>query len=430
MSVAELWKSRSLEDAAGYAAEADPQDLCETVAGLADAHDATFERSLDLVGSHALMSPRARAMLGTGLIDKMRQTGVPGNRVHTGAHWIDRIETIAVELTKRLFGVAYAEVRPLSCALANGLVFAALAERGDTVLAQSRYYGADPSTTPATFGDWFGLEYADLPYDEEQLTVDVERAVDAIQRIKPRLVVFGSGFILFPYPVKELKKAAQSVGATVFYDGAHAVGLTGGGQYQDPIAEGADVVTGSVPKTLCGPTGGIILSNDPEIGAAVENMTGRIISSYPNNHLAALAITLAEMLRFGKVYARDVVLNAQALARALDEQGFTVLGKNRGYTQSHLLLLDVGTRDAVESVKTIETAGMFATPLRLPTGSPLKGIRLGTASVTRRGMGEGEMTEIASFIGRVLRDGEAPAVVAKDVAALASGFTKTHYCFD
>ena len=264
MSVEKLWGARSLEDARGYAAEADPRHLCDTITGLTDAHEATFERSLDLVGSHALMSPRARAMLGTGLIDKMRQTGLPGNRVHAGAHWIDRIETIAVGLAKRLFGVAYAEVRPLSCALANGLVFAALAKRGDTVLAQTRVYGADPSTGPDAFGDLFGLEYADLPYDETQLTVDVERAVEAIRRIKPRLVVFGSGFILFPYPVEELKKAAKSVGATVFYDGAHAVGLTGGGQYQDPIAEGADVVTGSVPKTMCGPTGGIILTNDPE----------------------------------------------------------------------------------------------------------------------------------------------------------------------
>ena len=430
MSAAELWGSRSLEDAVEYAAEADPRHLCDTIAGLTDAHEVTFERSLDLVGSHALMSPRARAMLGTGLIDKMRQTGLPGDRVHAGAHWIDRIETIAVTLAKRLFGVAYAEVRPLSCALANGLVFAALARRGDTVLAQTRFYGADPSTTPDTFGDLFGLEFAELPYDEAQLTVDVERAVEAIQRIKPRLVVFGSGFILFPYPVEELKKAAASVGATVFYDGAHAVGLTGGGQYQDPIAEGADVVTGSVPKTMCGPTGGIILSNDPEIGEAVQDTTGRIVSSYPNTHLAALAITLAEMLQFGKDYAKDVILNAQTLARALDEQGYTVLGKNRGFTQSHLVLLNVGTEDATEAVKRIEAAGMFATPLRLPAGSPLTGIRLGTASVTRRGMGEGEMTEIASFMGRVLRDGEEPAVVAKDVTELASAFTKTHYCFD
>ena len=180
MSVAELWRSRSLEDAAAYANEADPRDLCDTLADMTGAHEATFERSLDLVGSHGLMSPRARAMLGTGLIDQMRQAGLPGNRVHAGSYWIDRIETVAVALAKRLFGVAYAELRPLSCALANGFVFAALARRGDKILAQTRYHGADPSTMPDTFGELFGHEFADLPYDETRFTVDVERAVEAI----------------------------------------------------------------------------------------------------------------------------------------------------------------------------------------------------------------------------------------------------------
>ena len=108
------------------------------------AHEATFERSLDLVGSHGLMSPRARAMLGTGLIDQMRQAGLPGNRVHAGSYWIDRIEIVAVALAKRLFGVAYAELRPLSCALANGFVFAALARRGDKILAQTRVSRSRP----------------------------------------------------------------------------------------------------------------------------------------------------------------------------------------------------------------------------------------------------------------------------------------------
>ena len=423
------WRTQTLDDAAAYAVEADPLEVCETIAGMAAAHDATFDRSLDLVGSHGLMSPRARAMLGTGLIDKMRQTGRPGGRVHAGSFWIDHIETIAEALAKRLFGVAFAELRPLSCALANGFVFAALAKRGDTILAQTRLHGADPSTIPGTFGALFGHEYADLPYDDANLTIDVDRAVEAIRSVAPRLVVVGSGFMLFPFPVAALKAACTEVGATLFYDGAHAGGLTAGSRFQDPIADGADVVTGSLPKTVCGPTGGMILSNDPEIGAAVAEMTGRITSSYPNSHLAALAVTFAELTHFGKDYANAVVANAQVLAGALDHEGFRVLGKSRGFTESHLVLFDV-EGDAPSAARGLDAAGLFTTALRLPGGSPLVGLRVGTASVTRRGMGPGEMRAIARFIRRVLFEGETPARVGRDVAALASAFTRVHYCFD
>ena len=429
MSVIELWRTGSLEEAADYAREADPRDLCDTIEGLTEQHDASFDRHLDLVGSHGLMSPRARAMLGTGLIDKMRQAGNPGGRVHAGGEWIDRIEVMAAELAKRLFRVRYAELRPLSCALANGIVFGALARRGDKILAQTRFHGADPSTTPQTFGRLFGHEYLELPYDETRLTADAERAADAIRRERPRLVVIGSGYILFPYPVGALKEAAKSVGATVFYDGAHAMGLSAGGQYQDAVAEGADVVTGSTPKTFCGPTGGIIVTNDPEIADATTKLTSQLLSSYPNNHMAALAVTLSEMLAFWKDYARDVVANAQALARALDEEGVPVLARELGYTRSHLLLFEPGPRDATEAVKRLEAAGLFATPIRLPPGSPLKGVRMGTASVTRRGMGVDEMTVIATFIRRVVLDGESPEAVGRDVSALARAFNKVHYCF-
>ena len=124
--------------------------------------------------------------------------------------------------------------------------------------------------------------------------------------------------------------------------------------------------------------------------------------------MASLAVTLAEMLAFWKDYARDVVANAQALARALDAEGVPVLARDQGHTRSHLILFEPGTRDATEAVRLLEAAGLFATPVRLPTGSPLKGIRMGTASVTRRGMGTGEMAAIAIFVRRVVLDGEDP----------------------
>ena len=146
---------------------------------------------------------------------------------------------------------------------------------------RAEFHAADPSVTGATFGGLFGYEHVDLPFDEDAFTVDADRAAEAIRKVKPRLVVVGSGCILFPYPVRALKAAAESVGAVLFYDGAHAVGLAAGGGYQDASLEGADVTTGSVPKTLCGPTGGLILSNSPEIAAAIEKITNSLVSAIP-----------------------------------------------------------------------------------------------------------------------------------------------------
>jgi glycine hydroxymethyltransferase len=142
-----------------------------------------------------------------------------------------------------------------------------------------------------------------------------------------------------------------------------------------------------------------------------------------------LAITFAELLHFGKAYGAAVVRNARALAHALDEQGFRVIGKHRGYTQSHLVLFDVPHGDRIAAKRRLEAAGLFVSAIDLPAGSPLAGVRAGTASVTRRGMGEAEMRTIATLIRRILLDGEEVSAVERDVAELASAFSKVHFSF-
>ena len=222
--------------------------------------------------------------------------------------------------------------------------------------------------------------------------------------------MIGSGNILFPYPVRELKAAAASVGAILFYDGAHSVGLTAGGGYQDPAKEGADVITGSVPKTICGPTGGLILANDREIAAAVQRTTDSLVSSYPNNHLAALAVTFAELLAYGKEYVCDMLRNARFLAEALDREGFIVVAKDRGFTRTHLVLFEDAKHSPLQMARLLEAGGIFSTPIRLPKDLPFTGVRLGTSSVTRRGMGPGEMKQIATYVRRSFWRGKIPPV--------------------
>jgi glycine hydroxymethyltransferase len=244
-------------------------------------------------------------------------------------------------------------------------------------------------------------------------------------------MIIGSATLLFPYPLAEMAEIAQGVGAQIWYDGAHILGLAAGGQFQDPLHEGASVMTGSTQKTLPGPLGGLVLMHDPEVAERVTGKATSFIASNGNARTAALVVTLAEMLAFGKEYASAVVRNAQALARALDAEGFTVAGKDRGFTQSHVVLVDIGsTPRGKQALERMEEAHISCSPADLPRTYPHKTVlRLGSSACTRKGMGEGEMAEVARLMRRVVLDGEDPSRVGRDVADLASGFTSVHYCF-
>ncbi len=262
------WRGRSLIEVAGFVREMSPSELCRALHLLCAEHSTTFNHSLDLVASHGLLSPQARAMMSTDLVCEMCPPGFtnfPGDRVHTGSFWIDQIEIIAIELAKRLFGVRHAELRPQSGAIANQVTIAGLVGRGDTIMAQSRFHGGHPSTRESSCGGLMNLKYIDVPFCEQGQVIDLNKAEVIISRAKPKLLVIGSALIRFPYAVRELKQIAESLGTRILYDGAHALGLMAGGQYQNPINEGADVVTGSTQKTLCGPIGGLIITNSEEI---------------------------------------------------------------------------------------------------------------------------------------------------------------------
>ena len=430
MPSSKAWSLRPLEDAAREASEGDPGEICQDIFSLIDEHEVWHDRALNLVAAHNIMSPKAKAVLSSGLADKIQSHSI-GHRPHGGGGWIDRLETLTVELAKRLFRVRYVEYRAMSGALANALAFFGLVEPNQRVLAVSRRHGADATTRERSVGGRLGLQYLDIPYHENGIDIDIEAVAQQIHEFKPHWLIVGSATLRFPVPVQELTKLAEAAGARVSYDGAHILGLMAGGQFQDPLAEGAAVLTGSTQKTLPGPIGGLILSNDQEVGERVIQATTELISNYHNNRVAALAVTLAEMLQFGKEYTRDMVQNAQTLAQALDEEGFTVPDRERGYTMSHIVIVDLGElMDSSDALGLLEAAGIACSGSVLPASYPQRrGIRFGTPAVTRLGMGSPEMREAARLIRRVLIDREGPARIAQDVAQLASGFQTVRYCF-
>ncbi len=253
------------------------------------------------------------------------------------------------------------------------------------------------------------------------MNIDTDKMLKEIRRLKPKVVMFGASLFLFPHPVKEAREACDEVGASIIYDGAHVAGLIAGGQFQDPLREGADVFTGSTHKTFPGPQGGFIFCQEKWADDIDEAVFPGTVSNFHLHHKAALAIALAETKQFGKAYAAQTVKNAQALAAYLDELGFNVLCKDQGYTRSHQVAADVSkigggslVAENMERANIIANKNLFPWDHEMGKDDP-SGIRLGVQELTRLGMKEPEMKEVARLIKRVAIDKEEPERYKRDV---------------
>jgi glycine hydroxymethyltransferase len=408
----------------------DGREILALLNAAVEQHAATTSQSINLVASHNHMSPIAMAMLSSAVADEI-MSGRLGAREHAGGDWIDAIDTIVVELSKRLFGAAAVEYRAMSGATANGLALMGAVGPGATVLAFPARFGGHRTYREGGYGGLLGLRIHDVPCNEAG-DVDLPQFADALERIRPAWVLLGTAELLFPYPLAQMRAIAEPVGARIFYDGAHILGLVAGGQFQDPLREGATVLTGSGQKTLGGPISGLVLTTDTHVGESIIARTSGVISNYQNNRIAALAVALAEMVEFGGAYARQVVRNAQALALALSRRGVPVLEETRGFTRSHILLVDpTSLHDGQSAFDRLGEARILTTRVPLAASYPRRlGLRLGTPALTRVGMGDQEMLAIADLIGRVLVDGEPAKDVASGASDLVSSFHTVRFCFD
>jgi glycine hydroxymethyltransferase len=331
-------------------------------------------------------------------------------------------------------------VRPTSGTTANIGVLKALIKPGETACVLDLANGAHIS-----FGKWGaagvrGINLVSYPFNDEEMNIDVDGAVKLIKEIKPKLCLNGRSVFLFPSPIKELAEAAHDVGAYLVYDAAHVLGLIGGKQFQDPLREGADVMNGSTHKTLPGPQGGMILSDHNETNEEEKSFLRKlnfgifpgVTSSYHLHHVAAKAIAYAEHLEFGEAYAKQTIANAQAFAQNLFERGFKVFGENLGFTKSHQILLAIGPGKGKEASTKLISSGIVTNMNTIPgDNDPLNpsGLRLGTPELTRIGMKEKEMSEIAELFKRVLLDNEKPSKIKAEIKEFRKDYQELHYCF-
>jgi glycine hydroxymethyltransferase len=381
------------------------------------------------------MSPAAREVLNSDLNNRYAE-GLPGKRYYQGNIYVDQIETICEDLAREVFACKFADVRSTSGTVSNMAVLMALTKTRDKMTTVALSDGGHISHAKIGATGMRGIRTFNYPFDEKNMNIDIQGAKRLIREVKPKVALFGQSVFLFPTPLDEMKDVFSEVGCSTWYDAAHVMGLIAGKKFQDPLREGIDVISGSTHKTLPGPQHGMILSDLTKEGLETSLRRGVFPGVTSNHHLhsvAALAVTLAETREFGEAYADQIIRNAKALGQGLFERGMEVLCEHLGFTESHTVVVDVEQfQGGAKVAKNLEAANIILNKNLLPWDSdPVRpcGIRIGSQELTRLGMKEKDMVEVAELVARVVVKGEAPEKVKPDVIELKRQFTKVHYCF-
>jgi glycine hydroxymethyltransferase len=384
------------------------------------------EHGLELIASENFVSVAVLEAMGTALTNKYAE-GTPGKRYYGGCEVVDQVEQLAIDRAKQLFGADHANVQPHSGAQANMAAYLAVAKFGDTLLGLALPHGGHLTHgSPVNFS---GTLFKATAYQvrEETGRIDYDQVREVARKEKPRIIIGGGSAYARIVDFPALRSIADEVGAILVVDMAHFAGLVAGGVYPSPVPH-AHIVTTTTHKTLRGPRGGMILCK-AEFAKAVDKQVFPGTQGGPLEHvIAAKAVALHEAMQPEfKLYARDVVANAQVLANRLITLGYAIVS---GGTDSHLMLVDLRSRNITgkDAEKLLDQAAITVNKNTIP-GDPqspfvTSGIRLGTPALTTRGFGVEEMERVAELIDEVLTKRDAATVdrVRGEVRELAEAF--------
>jgi glycine hydroxymethyltransferase len=425
---AERYSRAVAEEIAGLPAEAVGREILDLVARNRAIHDRDCI-NLDPAGN--VMNPRAEAVLAAGLGSRP-SLGYPGAKHETGLEAIERIEAIAAALAATLFGARYIELRVASGALANLYAYMATASPGDAVIALPAELGGHASHHAAGAAGRYGLDVHLAPGDPDALGPDIDGLRRLARRCRPRLIIVGGSLNLFPPPLRELRAIADEAGAWLLYDAAHMSGPIAGRCWPQPLAEGAHLVTMSTYKSLGGPAGGLILTDEPELARRLEAVAHPgLTANFDVAKTAALALTLVDWLVHGPAYAAMMRDTAAALAASLLAEGLPVLAADRGGTRSHQLAVAAagfgGGHAAARRLRraNLLTCGVWLSMAEVP--GDVNGIRFGTPEVARRGMRASDMPALARFIARALAPDADLEAIGAEVTAFRRPFSGVHF---
>ena len=363
-------------------------------------------RNIELIASENIVSEAVMAAMGSVLTNKYAE-GYPGKRYYGGCECVDEVENLAIRRVCQLFGAKYANVQPHSGAQANMAVYQALCKPGDTVLGMSLDNGGH--LTHGSPVNQSGLLYHIVPYGvDENGLIDYDALRALAKKEQPKMIIAGASAYPRAIDFEKFAEIAHEVGAYLFVDMAHIAGLVAAGLHQSPVPY-ADVVTTTTHKTLRGPRGGVILTNDEELAKKFNKAIFPGTQGGPLEHvIAAKAVCFGEALKPEfKAYQQRVVTNARVLADALQKQGFDLVG---GGTDNHLMLIDLRKTGVTgkELQRRLDEVYITANKNAIPNDpeSPFvtSGMRIGTPAVTTRGFGAPEMLRIAEFIWQAATD--------------------------
>ncbi len=335
---------------------------------------------------------------------------------YKGTRFIDELETLGEKIACEVFGSDWASLRPLSGHIADTIMVSTLAKPGGSILTVSPANGGYDGLGERGYPPFVNVKNLFFPFDSERMNIDVDKAKVLIEDEKPSVVVFGQSYFLFPHPVRELASVCHKAGSHVAFDASHVLGLIGGGHFQQPLSEGADMMLGSTHKSFFGPQGGIILGKTSLKAQVKDQQFPGLVDNAHWNRIAALTWALDEVRRRGPKYAPQVIANSKALAKALHEGGLPVKCAKYGFTQSHQVFLDITGEEVNSFSQKLEDANLIVD----------HGIRLGTNESTRRGMKSQDMERIAELVLRVYK-GEDPTKVRRAATKLRKEFKTIEY---
>ena len=377
-----------------------------------------------------VMNPRAEAALASG-IGSRPSLGYPGDKYEMGLEAIEEIEVIAAELAAEVFHAKYAEIRVGSGALANLYGFMALAKPGDSIIAPPGTIGGHVTHHKAGCAGLYGLTTHAAPIDADGYTLDLAALHDLAHAVRPKVITVGGSLNLFPHPVAEVRKIADQVGAKVLFDAAHQCGIIAGGAWANPLTEGAHLMTMSTYKSLGGPAGGLIVTNDAEIAERLDAIAfPGLTANFDAAKSAALAYTLLDWRDHGAAYAKAMIDLSRALANELTKLGLPVFAADRGATTSHQFAIVAAPFSGGQAAsKTLRKAGFLACGIGLPipdVPGDMNGLRIGTPELVRRGVTPADAPALAALIAEGLRS-NAPETVAPRTKALRAKFKNLHF---
>ena len=381
-----------------------------------------------------VMNPAAEAVLARGLGSRP-SLGYPGNKYEMGLEAIEEIEVMAAELAAEVFGAKYAEIRVASGALANLYGFMALTQPGDCIIAPPAAIGGHVTHHAEGCAGLYGLVSHPAPVNADGYTVDLEALRDLALRERPKLITIGGSLNLLAHPVREIRAIADEVGAKVLFDAAHQCGIIAGRAWANPWEEAAHLMTMSTYKSLGGPAGGLIVTNEVEIAERLDTIAfPGMTANFDAAKSASLALSLLDWVDHGAGYAEAMITLAQALAGELEALGLPVFkpgGAAAGLaTTSHQFALEAARFGGGQTAsKTLRRAGFLACGIGLPIGpvsGDMNGLRIGTPELVRRGVTPADAPALAALIAEGLTSNN-PAGVAKRTREMRAGFQG--YCY-